>query len=143
MSFKIIDSKVIEFMKKYGESVEKVLLGSYFVWFGLIKLFGGKSASSIIAQSTYWIEPQTAVICLGLWEIAIGLGLFYNKLIRLSIFLLLLRVPGVILALGYHYDECFKVSFFEPSIQGQYLIKQLTLVGAALVIGSSLKTHKE
>ncbi len=135
------DHKIINFMKKYGESIEIYLLSGYFIWFGLIKVFGGKSASSIIAKSIYWIEPSSGVQLLGIWESLIGACLLIEKTRRVAIFLLVIRVPGVILALIYHYEECFPSSFLEPSIQGQYLIKQLTLVGAALVIGSAIKPH--
>ena len=62
---------------------------------------------------------------------------------RVAILLLVLRIPGVVLALFFNYHTCFETSILEPSIQGQYLIKQLTLIGAALVIGSSLKSHEE
>lgn len=137
------DNKIINFMRKYGENVEILLLGTYFLWFGLIKVLGGKSASSIIAQSIYWIEPSIGVFLLGSWEVLIGIGFLIKKLHRFAILLLIIRVPGVLLALIYHRDECFPNGFLEPSIQGQYLIKELTLVGAALVIGSLLKPRTE
>lgn len=138
-----LDHKIISFMKKYGERVELLFLGSYFLWFGLLKIFGGKSASSIIAKSIYWIDPSIGVPALGLWEAVIGLGLLIHRLHRLAVFLLIVRIPGVFLALIYHYDECFLNGVLEPSIQGQYLIKQLTLIGAALVIGSLIKPKQE
>ena len=134
-----LDNSIINFMKKYGEIIERYLLGGYFIWFGLIILFGGSSASSIIAKSIYWIDSSLGVALLGGWEVVIGIGLIFLKLNRIAILLLFLRIPGVILALIYHYQTCFPNNFFEPSIQGQYLLKQLTLVGAALVIGSSIK----
>lgn len=137
------DHNIIRFMKRYGERVELHFLGIYFLWFGLIKVFGGKSASSIIAKSIYWLDPSLGVPVLGVWETLIGLGLFIKKLHRFSVLLLLLRIPGVILALAYHYNECFPQGFFEPSIQGQYLIKEITLIGAVLIIGGSLKPHQD
>lgn len=138
-----LDHKIIRLMKKYGEKVELTFLGGYFLWFGLIKVFGGKSASSIIAKSIYWIDPSWGVPALGLWEALIGIGLLIKKLHRFAILLLILRIPGVLFALIYHFDKCFHEGIFEPSIQGQYLIKQLTLIGAALVIGSLIKPHSE
>lgn len=140
--FRKYDHRIIAYMKRHGENVELYLLGAYFSWFGLLKIFGGKSASSIIAKSIYWFDPNIMVPFLGVWEALIGICLFIPKVHRLAILLLVLRAPGVFLALVYHYDECFIGSIFQPSIQGQYLIKQLTLVGAALVIGSTIKPEK-
>jgi uncharacterized membrane protein YphA (DoxX/SURF4 family) len=141
--FSKFDSKAIFFMRSYGERIERFLLGGYFLWFGLIKVFGGKSASSIIAKSIYWIDPTWGVPALGIWEALIGLCLMISQFQRVAILLLVLRIPGVVLALFFNYHTCFETSILEPSIQGQYLIKQLTLIGAALVIGSSLKSHEE
>jgi len=138
-----IDHKIISLMRKYGEKVELTFLGGYFLWFGLIKIFGGKSASSIIAKSIYWIDPSWGVPALGVWEALIGITLLIKKLHRIAILLLIIRIPGVIFALIYHFEECFREGILEPSIQGQYLIKQLTLIGAALVIGSLIKPELE
>ncbi len=142
-NFHAYDKKIITFMKRYGETVELMLLGGYFIWFGLLKLLGEKSASSIMAKSVYWFDPSWVVPTLGVWEILIGLSLIIKKWHRLAIFLLFIRVPGSFLAMVYHYSECFDGSIFTPTIQGQYLIKELTLIGAALVIGSSIEKKNE
>lgn len=136
---KTLDITILRFMRKHGKKIEHYLLGGYFLWFGLLKVFGGTSASSIIAKSIYYGDPSISVPILGIWEAIIGLSLISFKLQRLAIFLLILRIPGVFLALILKYDECFHSSILEPTIQGQYLIKQITLFGAALVIGSSIQ----
>ena len=131
-------------MHLLGHQLERYLLAIVFIWFGLLKLLGEKSATSIIAKSIYWMEPEFVVPLLGTWEILIGICLVFKSRLRIAVFLLLLRIPGSFLALIYHFDECFSGSYFIPTIQGQYLIKELTLVGAALIIGSTvnLETSK-
>lgn len=124
--------------KALGHRAERFLIGAIFVWFGLLKLFGELSATSIIAKSVYWWEADTVVPLLGAWELIMGLCLFFRSTIRVSIALFFVRLPGTLLALVYHWEECFAESILVPTIQGQYLLKEFTLVGAALVIASTV-----
>jgi uncharacterized membrane protein len=140
---KRIDKKLISIMNLLGHKIERYLLAIVFIWFGLLKLLGEKSATSIVAKSIYWMEPDFVVPILGVWEILIGVFLILKTPLRLAVLLLLLRLPGSFLALIYHFDECFSGSYFIPTIQGQYLIKELTLVGAALIIGSTIKLEQK
>lgn len=93
------DQKLINFMGQAGHGLEKYLLAILFIWFGGLKVFGEFSASSIIAKSVYWFDPQVMVPLLGFWEIVIGISLVVNGLTRLAILLLLIRIPGTFLAL--------------------------------------------
>jgi hypothetical protein len=45
------------------------------MWFGMLKVFEYKSATSIIAETVYFGDPDTTARLLGLWEAAIGLCL--------------------------------------------------------------------
>ena len=126
-------------MQFFGHKLERYLLAIVFIWFGTLKIAGETSATSIVAKSIYWLEPSLVVPVLGGWEVLIGLTLLFKNPLRLAILLLFMRLPGSFLALYYHYEECFSGSIFLPTIQGQYLIKELTLIGAALAIGSTVK----
>ena len=138
----IIETRILSRASRWGHFWERGLLGVIFVWFGLLKVTGNLSAGSIIAKSVYWFDPNIVVPFLGCWEIVMGLSLFHHRLLRLAILLFLIRIPGTFLALYYHYNECFLGSIFLPTVQGQYLLKEITLVGAALVIAGSIKLEK-
>jgi uncharacterized membrane protein YphA (DoxX/SURF4 family) len=135
----LFDQWIVSRMAHPGHLLERWLLGILFLWFGLLKVFGEKSASSIIAKSAYWFDPAQVVPALGWWEFVIGIALIFKPLTRLALLLLFIRLPGTLLALAYHYEECFRGGLLTPTIQGQYLLKELTLVGAALVIGSTVR----
>lgn len=134
-----IDRRIIPLMQRLGHQTERYILTVVFVWFGFLKLFGEISATSIVAKSIYWIDSSLMVPALGIWEILIGFSLTNKKTLRLAILLLFVRVPGTLLAFVYHFQTCFDGYIWLPTIQGQYLIKELTLIGAALVIGSTIK----
>ena len=136
-----IESTILPRLASLGHFWERILLGTLFFWFGLLKITDHTSASSLIAKSVYWFEPQIVVPFLGYWEITMGIALLYRQLLRLAILLFIIRLPGTFLALYYHYNECFSGSIFLPTIQGQYLLKEIALVGAALVIAGSIKRN--
>jgi hypothetical protein len=133
-----VDRHVTHRAKLIGHRAERYLIGTVFVWFGSLKVFGEVSATTIIAKSVYWWDATIVVPVLGVWELMMGLLLLFRSTIRLAIALFFLRLPGTFLALIYHWDQCFEESVLVPSIQGQYLLKELTLVGAALVIASTV-----
>lgn len=138
----LIDKKVVLWMRRHGHRFERWALGILFAWFGLLKIFDQVTATSIIAKSVYWFDASLVVPVLGWWEVLIGLCLVIPNAQRLAIFLLAIRLPGTFLALYYHAHECFESNIFIPTIQGQYLLKELAIVGAALVIGGAVSLEK-
>lgn len=138
---KPIDQFESQYLKKFGHwghTVERYALGLLFFWFGALKLAGETSATSIVAKSVYWWDPSWVVPALGVWEVIMGLCLLSPKTLRAALLLFAIRLPGTFFALIYHWEECFDGSLWIPTIQGQYLLKELALVGAALIIGSTI-----
>ena len=78
---------------------------------------------------------------LGLWELVIGLMLVIPGAQRIGVLLIALRLPGTVIALIVKYPQCFDGSILIPTMQGQYLLKELTLLGAALVIGGTVRAE--
>lgn len=137
-----LESTILPKLSRWGHVCERILLGIIFIWFGMLKVTGHESASSIIAKSVYWFDPQIVVPILGYWELTMGITMLFRSTVRVAILLLMIRLPGTLLALYYHFDQCFSDSIFLPTIQGQYLLKELTLVGAALVIAGTVRRKK-
>jgi len=135
------DLRVTGWMARTGHPVESWLLGILFVWFGSLKVAGQPTATSIIAKTVYLGDPAFTVPALGVWEVCIGLCLLIRPLLRLAIALMLIRLPGTLIALVVKFDECFDGSVFTPNTQGQYLMKDAALLGAALVLGSTVRAR--
>jgi len=139
-----LDRLVGRFMERSGHRVERLLLGGLFVWFGLLKVFGQDSATSIIAKTIYLGPPDKTVVLLGAWETIIGVCLWFRFTLRAAIALLALRLCGTIIAfVAAPRDVVFHHVPWAPTIQGQYLVKDVCLIGAALVIGGTVHvTHR-
>lgn len=135
---KNLDKQLINQFDKYSHWIHRISLGFFIAWIGLLKLVGYKTNTALIAHSIYWGDPETMVQVLGFWELIIGLCFIIKPLIRIAIFLLVLRLPGIILAFILKNETCFYHFPLAPTIEGQYLIKDFIMFFAALAIASSL-----
>lgn len=136
------DLAIARYMHRWGHFLHRVLLGALFVWFGALKLFGEKSATSIIAETVYFGSPDRIVPLLGVWEALIGLCLLWRPFIRVAPLLLAIRLLGTLLALLLKSNICWTETWFVPTIQGQYLIKDFILFSAAMVIGGTVREER-
>lgn len=130
-------------MERYGHFIHRVTLGLVFVWFGTLKVAGVSTATSIIAHTVYIGSPKVTVPILGLWEALIGACLIIRPLVRIALLLLAVRLPGTLLALLIMHETCFQAAPWAPTVEGQYLIKDLMLFGAAMVIGGTVRSEPE
>lgn len=138
-----IDYRLADWMEQWGHRIHRITLAAVFLWFGTLKVLGYKSATSLIAHTVYFSSPEIMVPLLGLWEIAIGLCLASHSFVRIALLLLIIRLPGTLLALLLKADVCFVEFPFVPSLEGQYLIKDFLLFGAALVIGGTIREEQQ
>ena len=135
---KRFDIKLINFLNTVSLPALRISLGVIFVWFGLLKVFGESPANDLITKTVYWFNPDVFIPILGLWEAAIGICLLVPFFNRLGLFLLALQMPGTFLPLILLPEVCF-ISFpFNLTLEGQYIVKNLVLIGAAIVVGARL-----
>jgi len=142
-SFDEIDERIAGWMSRYGRFFLRISLGIIFIWFGALKPFGLSPATQLVERTVYWFPPEIFIPILGLWEIAIGVCLMIRPLIRVAIFLLFLQMPGTMLPLIILPDVCFTNFPFALSIEGQYIIKNLVLISAGIVIGGTVRHRSD
>jgi uncharacterized membrane protein YkgB len=139
--FDRIDRAIAGWMQRHGIRLLRYSLGAVFVWFGALKFFDGLSpAESLVRRTVFWIDPDLFIPVLGGWEVLIGLGLLYRPAIRVAIFLLFAQMPGTMLPLVLLPDVCFTVVPVGLTLEGQYIIKNLVLISAALVVGGTVRS---
>ncbi|MCX6994638.1 MAG: hypothetical protein NTY13_02220 [Chlamydiae bacterium] len=142
-NLKEFDTMLIKYLSKISLPVLRVSLGIVFIWFGALKLFGNSPAVEVITKTIYWFDPDIFIPILGFWEMLIGICLLYTPLNRLGLFLLALQMPGTFLPLLLRPEICFISIPFNLTLEGQYIVKNLVLIGAAMVVGSKLVPIKE
>jgi uncharacterized membrane protein YkgB len=138
LDIKELDRALIETLNRISLPVLRISLGIIFIWFGALKPLGNSPANDVITKTVYWFDPDIFIPILGVWEIVIGLCLLYAPFIRAGLFLLALQMPGTFLPLVLLPEVCFVNFPFDLTLEGQYIIKNLVLIGAAIVVGSRL-----
>lgn len=133
------DAWFIRSLQHYGLPAVRLALGVIFIWFGGLKPFGLSPAQDLLAATVYWSDPAIIVPLIGLWEVAIGVCLLFPPLTRIGLGLLALQMPGTFLPLVLLPEVCFTIFPLGLTLEGQYIVKNLVIISAALVIGSTIK----
>ncbi len=140
-----IDIRLTNWMAEHGLFLLRVSLGIIFLWFGVLKFFPRVSsaeeiASRTIGMMTFGLVPKSVILpVLALWETVIGLGLLSGKFLRGTLLLLWLQMAGTLTPFFLFPAELFTVIPLVPTLEGQYIIKNLILISAALVIGATVR----
>jgi uncharacterized membrane protein YphA (DoxX/SURF4 family) len=138
--FDALDRRITRVMARTGIPVLRVALGVVFFWFGALKLFPGMSpAEELVLATVPWIPGSVFLPILAVWEMAIGLGFITGRALRITILLLFLQMPGTLAPVVLLPGEVFTSFPFGLTLEGQYIIKNLVLIAAALVIGSTVR----
>lgn len=132
-------------MAAHGVLALRLALGIVFLWFGALKLIPGLSPAETLAGRTietltFGVVPASvAVPVLAIWECLIGLGLLSGRYLRATLLLLFVQMLGTVTPLFLFPTETFTHFPWAPTLEGQYIIKNLVLVAAAIVIGATVR----
>lgn len=138
-----INIYISQFSAKWGVLFLRYSIGLIFIWFGGLKFFNLSPAEELVASTMNWVPPKVLIPTLALWEVIIGITMYVRPLLKVSIFLLLLQMVGTFFPLFVQPKVCFIDIPFVPTLEGQYIIKNLIIISAALVIGGSISPAKK
>jgi len=148
-----LDVRLSRWAAKHGPAILRITLGIIFLWFGALKFVPGLSPADELAGRTIrdltlgMVEPAVSRPVLAAWETLIGLGLLIgcgrvgwrSIVLRGTILLLALQMPGTFMPLLLYPGETFTRFPYAPTLEGQYIIKNLVLIAAATVVGATVR----
>ena len=143
--FDSIDAAITKWMARYGILVLRMSLGAVFLWFGVLKFFPGLSPAQDLAVRTIdqlsfgALPAQYSIILLASWESLIGLGLIAGVWMRVTLLLLFVQLLGTATPLILFPAEVFSRIPYAPTLEGQYILKNIVLASAGLVIGATVR----
>ena len=112
-----------------------------FFWFGILKIIGLSPAQQLVIDTVYWMpffEASVWTVIIGYWEVFIAIFFLFKKTTFIALTLLFLQMTGTFLPLLILPDITFQNSNpFLPTLEGQYIIKNIIIIAAALIIGKS------
>ena len=143
-----IDNQIVTLMNDYGILLLRISVGIVFIWFGFLKFFPNLSPAQGIAIDTInkltfgYIQNDVARIILAVWELLIGIGLITGKYLRITLLLLFTQMFGTMTPLILYPAVTFTQFPYAPTLEGQYIIKNLVLISAGLVVGATVRKEK-
>lgn len=134
-----IDQSIARWMKKWSILSIRISFGIIFIWFGILKPFDISSAESLLKATVVWLPfgtPDFWLTVIGWWEVAIGITFLFTKTTKIAIALLFLQMFGTFMPLIVLPEITFQNgNILAPSLEGQYIIKNVMIISAALVLG--------
>jgi uncharacterized membrane protein YphA (DoxX/SURF4 family) len=140
-----VDARVASYLARHGIDFLRLSLGIVFFWFGVLKFFPGMSPAQELAARTIQvltfglIPSSVALPILAAWECLIGVGLIFGLYMRVTLLLLVLQMMGTVTPIFFFPGETFTVVPYAPTLEGQYIIKNLVLISAGLVLGATVR----
>lgn len=133
-----LDCSITQYLACWSIPALQASLGIVFIWFGILKPLGISPAIDLVTRTVYWVDPSWFIPFLGWWEVVIGICLLWRPLIRVGIFLMACQMFGTFLPLVLLPHITWQ-GVLIPTLEGQYIIKNLVLIAAALMIGSKVR----
>lgn len=112
-----------------------------FFWFGLLKILGTSPANPMVADLMHTTLPfmtwETFIIFFSIYEMIIGIAFLLPRAERVAIALLIPHMIMTALPLIFLPEMTWQ-GFLTPTLEGQYIIKNLVIVAVAMGIAAHL-----
>ncbi|MCA9259416.1 MAG: hypothetical protein KDA61_09465 [Planctomycetales bacterium] len=115
-------------------------LGIVYFHFGMLKFFPDLSPAELLATQTImavsfnWLDAHDALFVLAVMETALGLALLLDVFPKTTFTVFMFHMLGTFAPLVVLPEFAFKIAPFAPSIEGQYILKNLVFVAAGWTV---------
>lgn len=137
------DKQVTRMLARHSLLLLRVSIGIVFVWFGALKLIPGMSPAEPLIRAAYGFLPEALmtpfILMIAVLEIVIGLGFISGKFMRATVLLLLAQMAGAMSPIVLAPDRMWASFPFVFTLEGQYVVKDIILISAGLVIGATVR----
>ena len=126
-------------------TVLRVSIGIIYLWFGILKFFPHLSPAEDLAKETIQIltlgliSPDLSIVLLAIWETIVGVLLISGFFCRVAMPLVVAHMIFTFTPLILLPHLSFTHVPYALTLVGQYIIKNIVIVSALLVIKSHLK----
>lgn len=142
--FVALENIVHRLLVRYSVSALRLSVGAIFLGFGLLKYFPGVSPAEMLATDTTdvlflgLIPPDAAIYIVATMECFIGICFLIGSgtLMRVAIWVLAAQFVGILSPLVIDPDRLFAGPHGAPTLEGQYVLKDIILVAAGMVIAA-------
>lgn len=132
-----------EWLVRHSVTALRISLGAVFLGFGALKLVPGVSpAENLVATTTRiltfgWLPADVTIVLTATLECVIGLSLLLSRWLRVTMYLLAIELLGILSPLVLLPERLFSGPYHAPTLEGQYVLKDVILVAAGMVIATT------
>lgn len=137
-----VDDAIIHACKTMSFPAARFAIFVVYGWFGILKVIGLSPANPLVADLLQTTMPfmsfDSFIVLFGIFEVLIGILFIFPKFDRISILLFALHMvmTGMVLVL---LPTVSWSAHFVPTLEGQYVIKNIALIGLVISIASHIK----
>lgn len=138
-----IDGVITAFLQRWSITLLRVSVAIVFIWFGALKVFDVTPVADLVADTVYWVDPDWFVPLLGVFEVAVGVGLLMRRALRAILGLFALQMVGTFLVMVVQPDVAFRDG--NPlllTVEGEFVVKNLVLLSAGMVVGATVRRRE-
>ena len=136
-----LDIEIIHFFRKISGPVARIGLFVVFFWFGILKVIGASPDSPLVQalfeRTIHFMPFPVFLVAFGLFEMLIGILFLIRGCERVVIPLLFLHMITTFMPL-FLVPQATWTGFLVPTLEGQYIIKNLVIIAAAIGIAAHL-----
>ena len=125
---------------RHSLTLLRISIGIIYLWFGALKYFPNLSPADQLAKDTInlitfgLIPSNVSIILLAIWETSLGLVLILGIWQRAAFYVLMLHMICTFIPLFFFVDVSFTSLPYAFTLVGQYIMKNLIIICAALVL---------
>lgn len=136
------DTHVIRRLHEVRIPLARFAIFTVYFWFGSLKILGispaGPLVEALFNTTLVSVLPfEDFYVFFSLFEVLIGLLFLIRGFERTAIFLMCIHLGTTVLPLIFLPNIAWQ-SFLVPTLEGQYIIKNILIVACAVVIGAEL-----
>lgn len=138
------ETSITRWLVSHSITVLRISLGAVFLGFGLLKFFPNLSPAQQLATHTTdllslgLVPAGASIVLVAVLECTIGLGLISGRYLRLTLLLLGFQLIGAMSPLVLFPGQLFSGPYHAPTLEAQYIIKDVVLVSVGLVLGATV-----
>ena len=131
-------------LRKISLPLARIAIFVIYFWFGFLKLFGTSPANPLVESLLHKTLPFIGfgqfIVFLGISEMIIGILFLIPRLERIALIIFLIHTLTTVMPL-FLLPQIAWQGFFVPTLEGQYMIKNL--ITTALAINIVTQTEKK
>ena len=139
-----LDAAIHRVLLAHSIQLLRIVVGLVFLAFGMLKFFPDVSPVEELtikttdALSFDLIPGHIAIVMIASLECIIGLLLIIGRFLRIAIYLLAGQLIGILAPLALFTGRLFDGPHNAPTLEGQYVIKDIILIASGFVVASTL-----